>query len=129
MNRESDRAKIISRRAVLLGGGKILLLSALVSRMYYLQVVESDKYAVLADENRINLRLLPPPRGRILDRNGIPMAVNQQNYRVLIVSEQTDDLEDTLTVLSNIIPINDRDRDAYSTRSQATSQFRTGDST
>ncbi len=110
MNHDGDRGKIISRRAALLGGGKLLLLSTLAGRMYYLQVLEADKYAVLADENRINLRLLPPPRGRILDRNGVPMAVNQQNYRVLIVSEQTDDLDDTLDALSNIIPINDHDR-------------------
>lgn len=110
MARDNDRAKVIGRRALMLGGGKLALLSALVGRMYYLQVMEADKYAVLADENRINLRLLPPPRGRILDRNGVPMAVNRQNYRVLLVSEQTDDLDDTLDALSNIIPINDHDR-------------------
>jgi len=110
VNHDNDRSKIIGRRAILLGGGKLALLSALVGRMYYLQVLESSKYAVLAEENRINLRLLPPPRGRILDRNGVPMAVNQQNYRVLIVSEQTEDLDDTLDSLSNIIPINDHDR-------------------
>ena len=75
-----DRGKVVSRRALMLGGGKVVLLTALIGRMYYLQVLESGKYAVLADENRINLRLLPPPRGRILDRNGVPMAVNQQNY-------------------------------------------------
>ncbi|MDR3437659.1 penicillin-binding protein 2 [Telmatospirillum sp.] len=110
MSRDNDRAKIIGRRALLLGGGKLALLSALAGRMYYLQVLEADKYATLADENRINLRLLPPPRGRILDRNGVPMAVNQQNYRVLIVSEQTDDLDDTLDSLSNIIPVTEHDR-------------------
>ena len=108
--RDNDRSKVISRRAIMLGGGKMALLSTLIGRMYYLQVVESDKYAVLADENRINLRLLPPPRGRILDRNGVPMAVNQQNYRILVVSEQTDDLEDTLDLLGNIVPINDHER-------------------
>lgn len=109
-SRDNDRSKVLGRRAIMLGGGKLALLGTLVGRMYYLQVVESDKYAVLADENRINLRLLPPPRGRILDRNGVPMAINQQNYRVLLVSEQTDDLEDTLDLLSNIIPVNDHDR-------------------
>jgi penicillin-binding protein 2 len=107
---DNDRSKIISRRAMLLAGGKLALLTALAGRMYYLQVMQADKYATLADENRINLRLLPPPRGRILDRNGVPMAVNQENYRVLIVSEETDDLEDSLDALANIIPIGDHDR-------------------
>ena len=110
MHRDADGVKLISRRALLLGGGQAALLATLVGRMYYLQVVEASKYAMLADQNRINIRLLPPPRGRILDRNGIPLAVNQQNYRVLVVAEQTDDIGDTLDSLSNIVAIGDHDR-------------------
>jgi penicillin-binding protein 2 len=56
------------------------------------------------------MRLLPPQRGRILDRDGVPMAVNQQNYRALLISEQTDDVDDSLDTLSAIIPVTDRDR-------------------
>jgi penicillin-binding protein 2 len=107
---EGDRSKVIGRRALLLGGGKVLLLGTLAARMYYLQVMQADKYTTLAEENRINLRLLAPPRGRILDRNGVPMAINQENYRVLVVSEETDDLDDTLDSLSAIIPIGEHDR-------------------
>src|SRR5579871_331715 len=105
MHRESDGTKLISRRALLLGGAQAALLAVLVGRMYYLQVIEASKYTTLADQNRINLRLLPPPRGRILDRNGTPLAVNQQNYRVLVVAEQTDDIGDTLDSLSDIVSI------------------------
>jgi penicillin-binding protein 2 len=110
MNHESDHTKVIGRRAILLAGGKASLLAALVGRMYYLQVMQADKYTTLAEQNRINLRLLPPPRGRILDRNGLPMAVNQPNYRVLVVSENTDDLDDTLDSLARIFPLSERDR-------------------
>lgn len=111
MSHDNDRAKAIGRRAFFLGGAKVALLSALAGRMYYLQVMQGDKYAVLADENRINIRLLPPPRGHILDRNGVPMAINRQNYRVLVVSEQTNnDLDGTLDMLANLIPVNDHDR-------------------
>ena len=70
MHRDSDRQRLFNRRALMLAGGKVGLLSILVGRMYYLQVVESDRYATLAEENRINLRLLPPPRGPIVDRFG-----------------------------------------------------------
>ena len=59
--------------------------------MYQLQVLDKDRYTVLADENRINLRLLAPPRGRIFDRFGVALADNQQNYRVVVVPEQTGD--------------------------------------
>ena len=64
-NRDADRQRMFSRRAAILTGGKFALLSALVGRMYYLQVVESDRFQMLADENRINLRLLAPSRGQI----------------------------------------------------------------
>ena len=102
---DSDRHKLFSRRAAMLAGGKVVLLSALVGRMYYLQVVESERYKTLSEENRINLRLLAPPRGNIIDRFGTPMAVNQQNYRVVLNSEDTDDIEGTLRSLGAIIRI------------------------
>ena len=76
MNRDTGRFKLFSRRVAVLGGGKLALLGLLAGRMYQLQVVESDRYTTLAEENRINLRLLPPPRGRILDRYGRPLAIN-----------------------------------------------------
>jgi len=110
MHRDSDRHKLFSRRVAMLAGGKFVLLSALASRLYYLQVVESDKYKTLSDENRINFRLLPPPRGRIIDRNNLVIADNVQNYRVLLVSESTPSVERTLDVLSGIIPITENDR-------------------
>ncbi len=91
----------------MLGGGKALLLSALAGRMYYLQVIEADRYRTLADENRINFRLLPPPRGRIFDRFGIPVADNRDNYRILLVPEQAGDIEETLARLGRILPISD----------------------
>ncbi|MHA1598108.1 MAG: penicillin-binding protein 2 [Alphaproteobacteria bacterium] len=110
MHRDSERHKLFSRRTALLGGGKVLLLSTLVGRMYYLQVVEADRYRTLADENRINFRLLPPPRGRIVDRFGVPVADNQQNYRAVLISEQTRDIAETLLRLETIIDISDHEK-------------------
>ncbi|MCH7864488.1 MAG: penicillin-binding protein 2 [Proteobacteria bacterium] len=110
MHRDSERQKLFNRRAVLLAGGKALFLSALAARMYYLQVVEADRYRTLSDENRINLRLLLPSRGRIVDRFGVVMADNQQNYRVLLNARDAPDVEHTLDVLGNIIPISAGDR-------------------
>lgn len=110
MHRDSERHKLFSRRALMLAGGQSALLTTLIGRMYYLQVVEADKYKTLADENRINLRLLAPRRGRIVDRFGIPIADNEQNYRVLLISENTRDIEYTLHALGQIISINPAER-------------------
>ena len=109
MRSEKSRSKVFKRRLALIAGGKVAFLGALAGRLYYLQVVESDSYRMLAEENRINLVLLPPPRGFIVDRNGAALAVNTQNYRVVIVPEQTRDIAATLTALSKLIALSVHD--------------------
>ncbi len=112
MNRDPDRQKIYTRRAAILAGGKALLLTTLAGRLYYLQVIEADRYATLADENRINLRLLPPPRGRIIDRFGMPLAENQQNYRLQLVPEDVkgSDIDEVLSHVQKIVTLGDSDK-------------------
>src|SRR5262245_50475454 len=110
MRRETHREKLFSRRALVVGGGQIVLLAAVAGRMYELQISEADRYAVLADENRMNLRLLAPLRGRILDRFGIALADNRQNYHLVIVAEQTGDIPATLDALGILIEISEADR-------------------
>ncbi|MSO65314.1 MAG: penicillin-binding protein 2 [Alphaproteobacteria bacterium] len=110
MKRDAAGQRVFTRRAILLGGGQLALLTALVGRMYQLQVLESEQYTVLAEENRINLRLLPPPRGRVLDRFGTELAANQQNYRVVLIAEQTGSVERTLEALGRIVPLGDYER-------------------
>jgi len=105
-----DRSKLFTRRALLLGGGQLGLLSLLVGRLYYLQVVESSKYVVLAEENRVNLRLLAPPRGRIYDRYGVEIASNRQNYRIILIPEQARDVRRILGQLASIVDLDEEDR-------------------
>ena len=110
MQPEKLRFKAFGRRVAVLACAKLLLLGGLCGRLYYLQVVESKRYQVLADENRINLRLLAPPRGHIVDRHSAPLAVNIQNYRVVIVPEQALNVEETLARLNTIIEVSEYDR-------------------
>ncbi len=100
---DNERYRSFTRRALVVGGAQAALFAVLAGRMYYLQVIEAERYATLAEDNRINLRLLPPPRGRIVDRFGVPVAVNQQNYRVVLVREQARDVKQTLDLLSEVI--------------------------
>jgi len=110
LHEDHGRFKTFSRRALMLAGGQAVLLGGLAARMYDLQVLERSKYSTLAEDNRISLRLLPPPRGRILDRFGVPLAANEQNYRVVLVAEQARDVERTLDKLAQIIAIPDSER-------------------
>jgi penicillin-binding protein 2 len=94
MQGEIGRSKLFTRRALIVGGAQLALIGGLAGRMYQLQVVEAERYKTLADENRINMQLLPPPRGRIFDRFGQLLAENQLNYRLVLVPEQTLSLEE-----------------------------------
>jgi penicillin-binding protein 2 len=107
--RETQQHKLLTRRAAILAGGQVALVGALAGRLYQLQVFERDRYRVMAEENRINLRLLVPPRGRILDRFGVALADNKQNYRVVIVPEQTPDIDATLDAIATLIEVTDAD--------------------
>ena len=79
------------RRAVVIGaiqGGIGVLLAA---RMGYLAIAENEKYRLESESNRVNLTLVPPRRGWILDRNGAPLASNRADFRVDIIPERLKD--------------------------------------
>ncbi len=111
MRREIRRSSVFTRRALLLMGGQVAVLGALGARLYQLQVVDGAHYRTLADDNRISARLVAPPRGRILDRFGTPVATNKMNWRALLIAEQTDDVGQTLAAFSRIVPLDDHDRE------------------
>ena len=110
-NEELVRLKSLTRRALILGGVQLAVFGGIAGRLYQLQVEESDRFALLAEENRINVKLLIPPRGQILDRFGKQLAVNQQNYRVVLTSEQTPNAEATLETLGRIVAVGDSERE------------------
>lgn len=101
--------RVTNRRTAILGAVKIALFGLLAGRLYYLQVVEADRYRTLSENNQFNLEFLPPIRGRILDRNAVPLATNKDNFRIEIVAEQTKDVSNTLDILQKIIPLNATD--------------------
>ena len=107
MARRSDDEgfKTFSRRTLLVGGLQIVGLGVLGGRLAYLQIVEGNRYKVLADKNRINLRLISPPRGLIVDRFGVPLAVNVENFQVQMIREQTEDMRTSLQALQKLIPL------------------------
>ena len=102
--------KLLSRRTFLLGLGKGVLFSTIFFRLAYLQLFKSDQYKVLAEKNRISLRLIPPLRGNILDRNDNVLALNKNSYNVLIEGNKSrSEIEETVEKISRIIYLNDTD--------------------
>ena len=99
----------LSRRGLILGALQTAFIAGLAFRMRKLQVEDANEYRLLADENRINIRLIAPSRGEVYDRNGKIIARNEQSFRITIVKEDAGNIEQTLYSLSNLIKISQRD--------------------
>lgn len=109
MKQNPDNVKVFTRRAFVIGGLQASILAVLGGRLAYLQVSQGQRYKMLADKNRINIKMLAPARGEIVDRFGVPLAVNTKNYRVLIIPEQAKDIEQSLRALQKVITITEDD--------------------
>ena len=104
-----QRSQRSTRRAIVVATIKSLFMFLLFGRLYKLQILESKKYRTLAEENRINIRLILPPRGRILDRENKSIAMNEQNYRLLMIPSETGDRYSTLDKISFLIKLTNDD--------------------
>ena len=109
MARPEPAKEGITRRSFLLGGASMVTVGALIGRLYYLQFIKADQYRTLAEGNRIKLQVLTPPRGLMLDRNGVLLAGRRPNFRLLLEPEQVlgkaGALKDLLERLQKIVVI------------------------
>ena len=101
----------VSRRIILAGLLKASAVALLGWNIRKLQIEDSENYKLLADANRVNLRLIPPSRGLIFDRMGAPIALNEQNYKVVFIREQATDPARVLRKLAKIIDLEQKSQD------------------
>lgn len=93
------------RRSVVIGsiqGGIAVLLAV---RMGYIAIAENEKYRLESESNRVNLTLIPPRRGWILDRNGAPLASNRADFRVDVIPERMRDPEATIDKVGELLAL------------------------
>lgn len=91
--------------AIVIGVLTLLLLL----RLAYLQVVSHRYYATLSQANRINPVPIVPPRGLILDRNGVVLAQNFPVFTLEIVPDEVSELGALLAELGTLVALNQRD--------------------
>ncbi len=106
--KDKSRYASFTRRSLGMSAGMAAVFAVLGGRLYQLQIRNGNQYMTEAEENRVNQRLLAPPRGRVLDRFGVELANNRRNYRVLLVSEQaTEGVEAALDTIGKVIELTD----------------------
>jgi penicillin-binding protein 2 len=95
-----------SRRMLLLGGAQVALGGLLVGRLGYLSISQNEHYKLLSESNRVQLIVVPPRRGWIVDRAGKPIAINRSDFRIDLIPEQLDDPKRTLQILAQLLELN-----------------------
>ncbi|MDG2522293.1 penicillin-binding protein 2 [Caulobacter segnis] len=103
----NERQGTFHRRAFLMGGLTGIGLLTLGGRLAQLQLVEAQRYQKLSAGNQFNFRLAPPPRGLILDRNGVSLASNRPNFRLLVSRSKEMDVEKTVAELALLLPMDE----------------------
>jgi penicillin-binding protein 2 len=103
----NERQGLFQRRAFLLGGLAGAGLLALGGRLIQLQVIEASRYRLLSEHNEFEFVLSPPPRGLILDRNGVVLASNRPDFRLLLAKDETTDVDAILARLAQLVPLDD----------------------
>jgi penicillin-binding protein 2 len=109
--KDKSRYNTFSRRSLMMGVGIGGVFTILVGRLYQLQIRDGDEYMTEAEENRVSERVVPPQRGRILDRFGTELANSRRNYRVMIVAEQAKQgIKEALDAVGKIILLTEQQK-------------------
>ncbi len=101
--------RIFSTRLMIVAIVVALLVALLALRLIYLQTFAHRHYETLSQANRVRPVPIPPPRGLILDRNGIVMAQNFPVYTLELIPEQIKNMEQTLETLGELVRLTDGD--------------------
>ncbi|TNF18023.1 MAG: penicillin-binding protein 2 [Rhodobacteraceae bacterium] len=113
----------ISRRGLVVGGLQAGFIGLLGLRMRHMQVDQADQFRFLAEENRINIRLIPPARGEIFDRNGVAIAANEPAYRITVVREDAGDVEAVLAELGRLVDLDPEELERARTEMKRSAPF------
>ncbi len=106
----NERQGVFTRRVFLMGGASGFGLLALGARLVQLQLLQSGRYRVLSEHNEFEFRLAPPPRGLIVDRNGVVLASNRPDFRLLAARDEHTDIHRLVDHLSALVPLDDARR-------------------
>jgi penicillin-binding protein 2 len=79
---------LMSRRMLFAKGAVVAAFTALAARLGFLQIAESEKHALAADDNKHRPEVLRATRGLIFDRQGRELAVNRQTWEVRVLPQE-----------------------------------------
>lgn len=118
-----QESRLVSLRLVVIFFFVLILISILVIRYYFLQIVHYETYHTKSDSNRVFLQRIPPSRGLITDRQGRLVAENQPAFLLAIVPDKVSDLDSLIEELGALGLASDEDVDAFYKRKERQRSF------
>ncbi|NVK02270.1 MAG: penicillin-binding protein 2 [Oceanospirillaceae bacterium] len=116
LNDYSRENSFFANRAIIAFLLVVVLMALLISRVYYLQVVEHDRFAAISERNRIQLQPVAPRRGLIYDRNGVLLADNRPNFSLTLLKEELDGVDETLERLAGVVELSEDEINRFKRR-------------
>ena len=92
-----------SRRMLVVGGAQAALGAVLIGRMGWLSIADNEHYQLLSESNRVQLIVVPPRRGWLVDREGKPIAINRSDFRIDVIPQQLVNRDATLATLTELL--------------------------
>lgn len=84
----------------------LLVFTALVGRLVWLQVAHGEDFKRQAENNRIRLLPITAPRGTFYDRNGVPLVNNRPGFSISLVPINGPIPNDVITKLAGLLGMN-----------------------
>lgn len=104
---EAAQSFTLTRRAMLLGSAQAGVGALLAGRMAWISIAQNERYSMMSESNRVNMTLIPPRRGWIVDRNGKPIAINRTDFRVDLIPDRVTDKDHVLGELRTLLALTD----------------------
>lgn len=98
-----DGAPELRRRIRFLYFILMVVFGALLTRLFFLQVIDGERYTFLSENNRVRIKRMPGTRGMVLDRQGQLLVDNRPSFDLLFVAEDATDPESTLRQLARYL--------------------------
>lgn len=105
---DKEVARLFDRRSALFLTAGAVLTSALVLRMLQMQLFNYREYTKKSENNSFRIQINMPERGKILSNSGTPISRDTSIYRIYIIPEETENLDELISIVAKELNLNNK---------------------
>lgn len=105
---DTEVSQVFDRRSALFLTSGMILTSVLIMRMLQMQIFGYNNYKKQSENNSFRIQINMPERGKILSRNGMAISHDAPIYRIYIIPEETNDLENLVDIVATDLKLSEK---------------------